>query len=103
MDAGRDRIEPLVAQWAGVAAPPSTTEAAKRLIDLFMVSVLLDAGAGNEWAYNEAASGVRFSRSEGLGVAAVHMFEHGLFSSDPAQPCRVDGACAAVAPCSCRC
>ncbi|KAJ7080926.1 hypothetical protein B0H15DRAFT_855541 [Mycena belliarum] len=90
LDANRGRIEPLVAKWACFPEPPSTTEAAKRLIDLFMVSVLLDAGAGNQWAYTEKESGVRFSRSEGLGVAAVHMFEHGLFSSDPEQPYRVD-------------
>ncbi|KAJ7692908.1 hypothetical protein B0H17DRAFT_512940 [Mycena rosella] len=90
MDANRGRIEPLVAKWSCFPEPPSTTEAAKRLIDLFMVSVLLDAGAGNQWTYTEKESGVQFSRSEGLGVAAVHMFEHGLFSSDAAQPYRVD-------------
>ncbi|KAJ7482024.1 hypothetical protein FB451DRAFT_1338457 [Mycena latifolia] len=90
LDANRGRIEPLVAKWSCFPDPPSTTEAAKRLIDLFMVAVLLDAGAGSQWAYTEKESGLRFSRSEGLGVAAVHMFEHGLFSSDPAQPYRVD-------------
>ncbi|KAJ6617093.1 hypothetical protein B0H10DRAFT_2034694 [Mycena sp. CBHHK59/15] len=90
MDAHHPRIEPLIAQWAGAPAPPSTTEAAKRLLDLFMVSVLLDAGAGNQWAYTERESGVQFARSEGLGVAAVHMFEHGLFSGDAGQPYRVD-------------
>ncbi|KAJ7120249.1 hypothetical protein C8R44DRAFT_831831 [Mycena epipterygia] len=90
MDANRARIEPLVAKWNCLPEPPSKIEAAKRLIDLFMVSVLLDAGAGNKWVYNEKESGVQFNRSEGLGVAAVHMFEHGLFSSDPNQPYRVD-------------
>lgn len=94
MDTHHGRIEPLVAKWASHSSPPDKKEAAKRLIDLFMVSVLLDAGAGNQWVYTEASSGVQFSRSEGLGVAAVHMFEDGLFSSDPQQPYRVDGASA---------
>ncbi|KAJ7172934.1 hypothetical protein C8R43DRAFT_977939 [Mycena crocata] len=92
MDANRPRIEPLVAKWAASPLPPSETEVAKRLVDLFVVSVLLDAGAGNQWVYTEHESGLRFSRSEGLGVAAVHMFEHGLFSSDANQPYRVDAA-----------
>ena len=53
--------------------------------------MLLDAGAGNTWKYTEKQSGQTFSRSEGLGVASVHMFESGLFSSDSTQPYRVDG------------
>jgi hypothetical protein len=61
-------------------------------IDLALVSVLLDAGAGAAWRYHEADSGQDFSRSEGLGVASFHAFTAGLFSSDPAQPLRVDAA-----------
>ena len=57
-----------------------------------MVSVLLDAGAGPDWHYTEAASGQRFSRSEGLGVASFHAFTSGLFSSDPDRPLQVDAA-----------
>jgi hypothetical protein len=69
----------------------------RRLLDLFLVSVLLDAGAGDAWAYTEdgAGGGARFTRSEGLGVASVRMFCDGLFSGDGAQPYRVDGARAA--------
>ena len=60
-------------------------------MDLVVVSVLLDAGAGNTWKYTEEQSGQTFSRSEGLAVASVHMFQSGLFSSDSQQPYRVDG------------
>jgi Protein of unknown function (DUF1688) len=60
------------------------------LIDLVVVSVLLDAGAGPGWQYKEARTGQVHSRSEGLGVASFHAFCSGLFSSDPAQPLRVD-------------
>jgi hypothetical protein len=54
--------------------------------------VLLDAGAGPQWSYHEAASGKGFARSEGLGVASFHAFTAGLFSSDPQQPLQVDAA-----------
>lgn len=69
--------------------------AAKRActqVDLTVVSVLLDAGAGAQWSYSEAASGQRFARSEGLGVASFRAFVAGLFSSDPTKPLRVDAA-----------
>ena len=67
-------------------------EKARAWIDLALVSVLLDAGAGPAWGYDEAASGQRFTRSEGLGVASFHAFAAGLFSSDAAQPLRADAA-----------
>ncbi|CAA7270085.1 unnamed protein product [Cyclocybe aegerita] len=93
LDAGIERVRPMIAKWATHPTnAPDLKEQARRLIDLFLVSVLLDAGAGNAWKYVEEASGLTFSRSEGLGVASVHMFESGLFSSDPGQPCRVDAA-----------
>ncbi len=72
--------------------PVDASERARTQIDLALVSVLLDAGAGAAWRYAEAASGQDFSRSEGLGVASFHAFTAGLFSSDPTQPLRVDAA-----------
>lgn len=63
---------------------------AQAMIDLTVVSVLLDAGAGVDWKYVEAASGQTFTRSEGLAVASYHAFVGGLFSSDPKRPLRVD-------------
>ncbi|WP_395058208.1 URC4/urg3 family protein [Polaromonas sp.] len=71
-------------------------ERARAQIDLALVSVLLDAGAGPSWCYHEAAIGEHpaqeFTRSEGLGVASFHAFMAGLFSSDPAQPLQADAA-----------
>ncbi|TCD69763.1 hypothetical protein EIP91_006299 [Steccherinum ochraceum] len=90
LDAGRARVEPLISKWKALASPPDTKEICKRLIDLFLVSVLLDAGAGNVWTYHETTSGQKFSRSEGLGVASINMFEEGFFSSDPSNPHQVD-------------
>ena len=51
--------------------PPSRAHA---MIDLTVVSVLLDAGAGPDWKYVEPATGQTFTRSEGLGVASFHAF-----------------------------
>ena len=65
---------------------------ARAMIDLIVVSVLLDAGAGPDWHYLEASTGQRFSRSEGLGVASWYAFCSGMFSSDPARPLQADAA-----------
>lgn len=75
--------------WLGAA---DAAARARAQIDLVLVSVLLDAGAGADWSYLETASGQRFTRSEGLGVASLHAFAGGLFSSDPLHPLRVDAA-----------
>lgn len=74
--------------------PSSVTaqERCRRLIDLFLVSVLLDAGAGNKWQYKSKESGKFYRRSEGLAVASLEMFKAGLFSSDPENPHQVDAA-----------
>jgi len=55
-------------------------ERARIKLDLVITSVLLDAGAGPTWTYDE--EGTTFSRSEGLGVASWHMFMNGAFSND---------------------
>jgi hypothetical protein len=65
---------------------------ARAMVDLAVVSVLLDAGAGPDWGYDEAATGQRFARSEGLGVASWQAFTGGLFSSDTTDPLRADAA-----------
>lgn len=75
--------------WLDGMEPGASTDAVT-LIDLVVVSVLLDAGAGPAWQYKEARTGQAHARSEGLGVASFHAFCSGLFSSDPAQPLRVD-------------
>jgi hypothetical protein len=78
------------AELDAALAERSEAERARARIDLALVSVLLDAGAGADWSYAEAASGQRFARSEGLGVASFRAFVAGRFSIDPREPCRVD-------------
>jgi hypothetical protein len=58
--------------------------------DLAVVSVLLDAGAGPSWRYRDAATGLTVTRSEGLALASLRMFEAGLFSNDANDPLRAD-------------
>ncbi|MCK6596185.1 MAG: URC4/urg3 family protein [Bacteriovoracaceae bacterium] len=55
-------------------------EIARVKLDLAVVSVLLDAGAGDVWKYHEKETGLEITRSEGLGVASFHMFMQGSFS-----------------------
>lgn len=83
-NAGEDRIAKLVP-----LLPQDKWERTKSLIDLYFVSVLLDAGAGNDWVYSEDG-GWKGGRSEGLAVATYHMFLAGVFSSSKDDPYRVD-------------
>ena len=57
-------------------------ERARVKLDLVITSVLLDAGAGAAWAFNEKSSGKIFNRSEGLGVASFYLFMEGALSED---------------------
>jgi hypothetical protein len=87
LDAGGvDRLGLLEAALGGRPAD----EHARAKIDLIVVSVLLDAGAGETWRFREAQTGRTFARSEGLAVASFRMFEAGLFSSDPSRPWQAD-------------
>jgi hypothetical protein len=68
----------------------SQAAVARSRIDLALISVLLDAGAGSHWSYRERESGQTFTRSEGLAVASFRAFMAGRFSSDAGDPLRVD-------------
>ncbi|TMQ19734.1 MAG: DUF1688 family protein [Deltaproteobacteria bacterium] len=87
-------IDRAAALDARLAAPPD--DRARTWIDLIVVSVLLDAGAGDAWRYREPRTGQVLARSEGLAVASLRAFEAGAFSSDPAQPLRADAAALAA-------
>jgi hypothetical protein len=64
----------------------------RRMVDLMVASVLMDAGAGNTYKFAPKDGGVPLGRSEGLAVGSLEMFEQGMFSGDAAQPYRVDCA-----------
>ena len=73
-----------------VAPGADAAETARARIDLAVVSVLLDAGAGPRWRYHEEETGQILSRSEGLAVASFRAMQTGLFSTDPAAPWHAD-------------
>jgi len=93
---GHDRWAALAPRLAGLPKE----EIARRRMDLAVVSVLLDAGAGPAWSWREPETGETYARSEGLGVASFHMFANGAFSCDAkGDPLRVDaGRLAALTP-----
>lgn len=66
----------------------SPRDLARSKIELAIVSVLLDAGAGSRWSFDErlgsiAGGAERFARSEGLAVASFRAFERGVFGAAP--------------------
>lgn len=80
-------------RWGAVmvGAPwTSAADMARSAFDLAIVSVLLDAGAGPQWRYEEGRTEETYARSEGLAVASFDMFVSGAFSSRPEDPFRVD-------------
>lgn len=76
---GIPRIARLLEGWRGDGVDEK--EVTRRLVDLFFVSVLLDAGAGDEWRYGEPGTGEVYERSEGIAVASLHMFEGLAFAA----------------------
>ncbi|KAK8854985.1 Uracil catabolism protein 4 [Apiospora arundinis] len=84
---GRDRIANLLSTFDDSV---DTTEKCRRLIDLFMISVLLDAGAGTAWTFKSAENGRIYRRSEGLAIASLEMFKTGMFSGDARNKFQVD-------------
>ena len=96
-----DLVVPYHSRWrhfstggvdrGGLVAPGADrAETARARIDLAVVSVLLDAGAGPRWRFRETETGQVLSRSEGLAVASLRAMEKGLFSADPSTPWRAD-------------
>jgi len=84
---GIDRKAELDRALAGRSA----ADRARAQMDLTVVSVLLDAGAGAAWSFVEAESGQRYTRSEGLAVASFRAFMRGAFSARQDDPLRLDG------------
>ncbi len=73
-------------------AAQSKEDLARARLDLVVVSVLLDAGSGGQWKYDDRRDGRTYARSEGLAVASLDLFLSGAFSSDPKRPYQVDAA-----------
>jgi hypothetical protein len=84
--AGRD----LWTEAVGTRIWRTPAQRARAAFDLAITSVLLDAGAGAQWQYSDAATGLSVARSEGLALASLRWFVRGGLSSDPRAPLRAD-------------
>ena len=62
--------------WAEAEKPTDPTDLGRAAFNLVIPAVLLDAGAGADWRYRDA-TGAELSRSEGLGVASLRMWQSG--------------------------
>ncbi|HLZ98850.1 MAG TPA: DUF1688 family protein [Steroidobacteraceae bacterium] len=82
----------LWGEIAGDAHWQDADAAARSAFDLAVASVLLDAGAGAQWRYQDRAAGLVAARSEGLALASLRWFERGGLSDNPSEPYRVDAA-----------
>ncbi|SRR6266536_749263 len=88
-------------RWASLDAAtkwPDRAARARAAFDLAIVSVLLDAGAGPDWAYADPRTGRRVGRSEGLALASFDMFAQGAFSARRGDPFRADAEAVARLP-----
>ncbi|KAI7873923.1 DUF1688-domain-containing protein [Lichtheimia hyalospora FSU 10163] len=85
---GRPRIQHLLNSWSSLGF--DATEKTRRVLDLFVVAVLMDTDADHVWSYRENATGRTYKRAEGVAVAVLELFTAGAFSSDVNQPHRVD-------------
>lgn len=84
---GRDLWAEALAGHPGIDG----ADLARAAFDLAIVSVLLDAGAGAAWHYDDAGLGRRFARSEGLALASLRWFAAGgLSRHGGADPLRAD-------------
>lgn len=67
----------------------SPIQKVKSQVDLTVLSVLLDAGAGTQWKFSDKDSGLSVGRSEGLALASREMFINGEFSDSKENPFQV--------------
>jgi hypothetical protein len=84
---GRPRIQILINSWASLGTDP--TEQTRRVLDLFIVSILLDIDQVG-FSYKESTTNRTFKRREAVAIAVLDMFMAGTFSMNPNQPHRVD-------------
>lgn len=69
----------LAALNQALAERGDLAEQVRSRLDLAIVSVLLDAGAGSRWRYRDGDTVL--GRSEGLAIASLRAFEQGVFGA----------------------
>jgi len=86
---GEDRALELTRTLVQAEYDSSSIDALLARVDLCMVSVLLDAGAGALWRFTDR-QGRAIGRSEGLAIATIEAFMRGAFAEDAEPGLRVD-------------
>lgn len=86
---GDATIDSLVDRWKKEKV--GQLEIAKRMIDLTLVSVLLDSNTDSNWTAVSPRGENRVDKSEQTAVAIKELFEKGVFSGVEGKPCQVDG------------
>jgi hypothetical protein len=86
---GRPRIQTLINSWASLGTDP--TEQTRRVLDLFVVAILLDIDPQIGYFYKESTTNRTFKKREAIAIAVLDMFIAGTFSINSNQPHRVDG------------
>jgi hypothetical protein len=84
---GINNIQPH-GRWRHIPSELLQGLAPSQHIDMLMLSVLLDAGAGDEWIY-VSKSGREYCRSEGIAVAVAEAYLIGIFSDNKSS--EIDG------------
>lgn len=86
------RVKSMIDDWKSTGT--DDLELTRRLIDLFFVSVLLDAGAGDYWRFVEPGTNQKYERSEGIAVASLYMFNSLAFTDAKTEKApSVNGTC----------
>jgi hypothetical protein len=78
---GANRLDSLDASLKDL----SSLERCMAKMELTIISVLLDAGAGEVWQYSDPLTKRKYSRSEGLAVASLYGFGSMVFGPKPFQ------------------
>jgi hypothetical protein len=86
---GRPRIQTLLNAWTSLGT--DKTEQTRRILDLFVVALLLDITPATTFIYHEPSTNRALKNNQGIAVAILDMFMNGSFSSSLNQPHRVDG------------
>lgn len=86
-----DGVDRMSSMW-DKSSSLSSKERGTILYELVIISVFLDAGAGAKWRYLEQSTGTYYSRSEGLAIASLELYQSGAFSAVPDSPYRIDAS-----------
>ncbi|KAI9483870.1 MAG: hypothetical protein EXX96DRAFT_560028 [Benjaminiella poitrasii] len=78
----------LIDPWTKLGIDP--LEQTRRVLDLFVIAVLLDLDPSQGYSYQESVHRRIYKRREGVAIAVLEMFMNGVFSVHPDEPHRVD-------------